>query len=336
MRQRLFTSVLAGALLLAAIAMPTGSRAQNPAQPLRLTAGGVTGIYFALSSAFCRLLEPDLAVRVRSCEVLSSQGSVSNLRLIRAGAADIGLAQADMVGLASEGSGVFAQSGPNPSLRVLFSTVLEKLTVILAPESRTGVVDDLLGRRVDFGPLGSGSRASALRYLDSRGLSLDDFEPVGGGSSSLAAQQLCRGNADAFVFISAHPNSVVQEAIATCAATVFPTGGPNGAEHLERFILEFPEYVRVSIEADLYPEISVDVETFGVPAIVVADAGLDEETAYRLTKTVFEQLPALRVLHISFSDLTVDDLLRPCAGAPYHPGALRYFAEVGITPPTCG
>jgi len=331
MKRRTNIAVLAGALIIAMVALGTVSRAQNAAQPLRLTAGGVTGIYFALSSAFCRLLVPDLAVRVRTCEVLSSQGSVSNLRLVRAGAADIGMAQADMVGLAYRGEGVFAQGGPNPNLRVLFSTVFEKLTIILAPDSRINEFEDLLGRRIDFGPSGSGSRASALRYLESRDLGLEDFTVVGIGTSSLSAQQLCRGDADAFVFISGHPNSVVQEAIAGCNATVFPGGG----DHLERFTQQFPEYFRVAIESDLYPEIAVDIDTFGVPAIVIADARLDEDEAYRLTKTVFEQLDALRVLHISFRDLTTDDLLRPCAGAPYHAGALRYFAEAGITPPEC-
>jgi TRAP transporter TAXI family solute receptor len=333
MIRRLPSTIVAGALLLAVAATPTASRSEIEAAPLRLTAGGVTGIYFALSSAFCRLLEPDLAVRVRSCEVQSSQGSVSNLRLVRAGAADIGLAQADMVGLAYNGSGVFAQGGPNPNLRVLFSTVIEKLTVILAPESRIGIVDDLLGKRVDFGPLGSGSRASALRYLESRDLGLDDFAPVdrAAGSSSLAAQELCGGNADAFIFISAHPNSVVQEAIATCDARLFP---PD-TEGLSNFTQQYPEYVRVAIESDLYPQIPADVETFGVPAIVVADARLDDDQAYLLTKTVFEQLEALRILHISFQDMTVEDLLHPCPGAPYHAGSLRYFAEAGITPPVC-
>ena len=323
----------AGALLLAVAATPTAPRAQDEATLLRFSAGGVTGIYFALSSAFCRLLVPDLAVRVRTCDVQSSQGSVSNLRLVRAGAADIGLAQADMVGLAYNGDGVFSQGGPNPNLRVLFSTVIEKLTVILAPESRIGAVDDLLGKRVDFGPLGSGSRASALRYLESQSLGLDDFAAVerGVGSSSLAAQELCAGNADAFVFISAHPNSVVQEAIAACDARLFP---PD-AEELVNFTEQFPEYVRVAIEADLYSGIAADVETFGVPAIVVADARLDEDQAYRLTKTVFEQLNALRILHISFENMTLADLLHPCPGAPYHAGSLRYFAEAGITPPVC-
>lgn len=334
MIRRLSSTVTAGVVLLFVIATPTAPRAEIEASPLRLSAGGVTGIYFALSSAFCRLLEPDLAVRVRSCEVQSSQGSVSNLRLIRAGAADIGLAQADLVGLAYTGSGVFGQSGPNPDLRVLFSTVIEKLTVILAPESRIGVVDDLLGARVDFGPPGSGSRASALRYLESRDLGFDDFAPVdrAAGSSSLAAQELCRGNADAFIFISAHPNTVVQEAFAACDARLFP---PD-TEGLSGFTQTYPEYVRVPIKSGLYPEIPADVATFGVPAIVVADVGLDEDQAYQLTKTVFEQLDALRILHISFQDMTVEDLLHPCPGAPYHAGSLRYFAEAGITPPVCG
>jgi TRAP transporter TAXI family solute receptor len=256
---------------------------------------------------------------------------VSNLRLVRAGAADIGLAQADMVALAYQGTGPFAQGSPNPNLRVLFSTVFEKLTIILAPNSRINTFEDLLGRRVDFGPPASGSRASTVRYLDSRNLSLEDFTLVGSGTSSLAAQSLCRGNADAFVFIAAHPNSVLQEAIAECGATLFP----GGTEYLAPFVEQFPEYGRVQIEANFYPGVDVSVDTFGVPAIVVTDARLSEEQAYRLTKTVFEQLDALRVLHLSFEDLTVEDLLRPCAGAPYHRGALRYFAEAGITPPVC-
>lgn len=89
------------------------------------------------------------------------------------------------------------------------------------------------------------------------------------------------------------------------------------------------------IDAGLYPQIDYDVSTFGVPAIVIADARLPEEVAYRLTKTVFENLEALHRLQLAFVDLTVEDLLRPCAGAPYHPGALRYFREAGYPTPVC-
>lgn len=331
MNRGFFVNTLASAVLLANVLLPIGAKAQEVSEPLRFTAGGVTGVYFALSSAFCRLLEPDLALRIRSCEVASSQGSVSNLRLVRAGVADIGLAQADMVELAYDGLGPFTQSGPNPNLRVLFSTVLETLTVILAPNSRIREFEDMLGRAVDFGPPGSGSRASAVRYIESRGHSMEDFVDVGVRTSSLSAQNLCRGGADAFVFISAHPNGVVQEAMANCRATLFPGGDP----HLAEFVRQFPQYTKVDIDSRFYPNLSADVDTFGVPAVVVADARLDEEQAYRLTKTVFEQLDALRVLHLSFEHLTVEDLLRPCAGAPYHRGALRYFAEAGITPPVC-
>lgn len=326
-----FLTIAAGAVALGLALAPAGSRAQDDRRPLRITAGGVTGVYFALSSAFCRLLEPSLPIRVQRCQVATSPGSVTNLRLVRAGAADLGLAQAGLIGLAVEGAGLFTVDGANPNLRVLFSTVLEKLTIVAARGLNLRSADDLLGRTVDFGPFGSGSRATAERYLGSLGLGFDDFLPVSTITSALNPRELCRGNADAFVFIAAHPNSVVQEAISRCDATIVP----GNTEKIARFADEFPEYVPAVIPADLYPGITEDIPTFGVRAFVIADARLPDEAAYDLTKTVFESLAELRRLHLAFEDLEIADLLRPCPGAPYHRGALRYFREAGITPPAC-
>ncbi len=323
--------LLAGGLALALVVAPLAPRAQEAGGPLRFSAGGVTGLYFALSSSFCRLLWPDLGERLKSCHAESSQGSVSNLRLVRAGAADIGIAQADLVPLALAGAKPFEVEGPNPNLRVLFSTVLEKLTLVIAPDSGIEVVDDLLGRSVDFGPPGSGSLATATRFLESVGHSLDDFVPVSNASSALNPQQLCNGAIDAFAFISAHPNGVLQEAMATCGAKLLA----GRSEVMDDFSKQFPEYHVTSIDAGLYPDIDYDVSTIGVPAIVITDARLPEDVAYRLTKAVFENLEALHRLQLAFVDLTVEDLLRPCAGAPYHPGALRYFREAGYATPVC-
>lgn len=323
--------LLVSVLALALVVAPMAPRAQDNTGPLRLSAGGVTGLYFALSSSFCRLLWPDLAERLKRCNVASSQGSVSNLRLVRAGAADLGIAQADLVPLALAGAKPFEIDGPNPNLRVLFSTVLEKLTVVTAPDSGIQTLDDMLGRSVDFGPPGSGSLATAVRFLDNEGYSLDDFQRVSIATSALNPQQLCNGEIDAFAFIAAHPNGVLQEAMATCGARLLP----GRSEVMNAFTEKFPEYHLTEIDAGLYPQIDYDVSTFGVPAIVIADARLPEEVAYRLTKTVFENLEALHRLQLAFVDLTVEDLLRPCAGAPYHPGALRYFREAGYPTPVC-
>lgn len=321
--------VLAGALALG-LAGPA-ARAQPADTTLRLSAGGVTGVYFALSSAICRLLEPDLRARLDRCEVLSSQGSVSNIRLVRAGVADLGLAQADMVRLAFEGAGAFAVDRANTSLRVLFATVRENLTIVTRPGSGITEFEDLLGRRVDFGPLGSGTRATALRFLEDAGYSLADFEPLAVGTSSLNARELCRGNADAFVFMAAHPNAVLQDAIAGCGASVLPGRAPV----LEAFTQRFPEYRLSAIDERIYPQIAQDIPTIAVTAFVVADARLPEAEAYRLTRTVLENSPQLRRLHLAFRDIDTEELLQPCPGAPYHPGALRYFAEAGLAPPAC-
>ncbi|MEZ5866121.1 MAG: TAXI family TRAP transporter solute-binding subunit, partial [Geminicoccaceae bacterium] len=296
--------LLAGglALALALAVAPVAPRAQDDTGPLRFSAGGVTGLYFALSSSFCRLLWPDLGERLKRCDVASSQGSVSNLRLVRAGVADLGLAQADLVPLALAGAWPFEVDGPNPNLRVLFSTVLEKLTVVTAPNSGIQSLDDMLGRAVDFGPPGSGSLATAVRFLDSVGYSLDDFVSASSATSALNPQHLCDGESDAFAFIAAHPNSVVEEAMATCGAGLLP----GRSEVMDTFTQKFPEYYATEIDASLYPLLDYNVATFGVPAIVIADARLPDEVAYRLTKTVFENLEALHRLQLAFVDLTVE------------------------------
>lgn len=323
--------LLAGSLALTLALAPAAPRAQEHPAPLRFSAGGVTGLYFALSSSFCRLLWPDLGERLRHCHVESSQGSVSNLRLVRAGAADLGIAQADLVPLALSGAKPFEIEGPNPNLRVLFSTVLEKLTVVTAPNSGIQSLDDMLGRSIDFGSPGSGSLATATRFLESVGHGLDDFEPSSSTTSALNPQQLCNGEIDAFAFIAAHPNSVLQEAMATCGAGLLP----GRSDVMDDFTSKFSEYHLTKIDAGMYPGIDYDISTFGVPAIVITDSRLPEDIAYRLTKTVFENLEALHRLQLAFVDLTVEDLLRPCAGAPYHPGAIRYFREAGYATPGC-
>ncbi len=324
-------AALAAAFLIALAWAPAAPRAQGQDQPLRISAGGVTGVYFALSSAFCRLLEPDLALRVQRCQALTSPGTVSNIRLVRAGAADLGLAQAGLIRFAAEGAGPFEVDGANPTLRVLFSTVLEKLTIIAAPGLDIQTAGQLIGKTVDFGPFGSGSRATAEQYLESLGLDRRDFLPAATLSSALNPRALCRGDADAFVFIAAQPNSVVQESIARCGARIVP----GNSENIARFAAEHADYVPAAIPADLYSGLIRDVPTFGVRAFVIADARLPDETAYRLTRTVFEKLEELRRLHLAFAHLEPADLLRPCPGVPFHPGALRYLREAGLTPPAC-
>jgi TRAP-type uncharacterized transport system substrate-binding protein len=77
------------------------------------------------------------------------------------------------------------------------------------------------------------------------------------------------------------------------------------------------------------------VATIDTPALVVADAGLPDEAAYRLTATVLGRLSELRRLHLAFTGIEAAGLVAGCPPAPYHPGALAAFADAGLALPPC-
>ncbi len=308
-----------------------GTAAAAIDQPLRIATGGVSGVYAAFGGALCRLVEPDLIRRRQLCSSISTEGSLGNLRFVRAGVADIGIAQGELVRRAFYGEGAFAVDGANPNLRILFGAFDEALHVVVNAALPVRTTADLAGRRVDMGLPGSGTREVAMSLLTSAGLTTDDFVALLGTSSSQRAVALCRGDSDAFAFMAASPNAVVQEAFASCPSRlVGPT--PDG---LERLADELADYGEGVIPAGTYPGQDTDVATLRSTAFVVADRRLPDAMAERLTEAVFTGVAELRRLHLAFRGIDEAALLAPCPDVPYHPGALAYFAKAGITPAAC-
>jgi uncharacterized protein len=318
--------------LCAALALAwTGMPASAGAEPLRLATAGVTGIYHALGSALCRLLEPDLRERLERCVVLSTEGSLVNLELLRVGEADVGIAQGVLVKEAFTGAGIFAEAGPNPDLRVLFAPLQESLAVVVRAEDAVQRLEELSGRRIDLGPPGSGTQVTVMRLIEAAAIDPAAFLALASPTSALSADLLCGGGSNAFAFVGAHPNAIVQAALTGCATRLVPLDGPI----LDRFLETRTGYRLDQIGPSQYIQLDAPVTTVGTRAFAVVDAGLADEIAYRLTETVFAQLGELRRLHLSFAGLDQAALVEACPPAPYHPGALAYFAKAGIELPDC-
>jgi uncharacterized protein len=309
----------------------TGIPATAGSEPLRLATGGVSGIYHAFGSALCRLLEPDLRQRLDRCLVLSTEGSLDNLHLLRSGEVEVGIAQGSLVEEAVAGAGAFAAMGPYDDLRVLFAPLKESLAVMVRADDAMEGLEDLAGRRIDAGPPGSGSRAAVERLLAAADLDQAPLFVPDPPPGALPADLLCAGASDAIAVLGAHPHAIVQEALVGCETQLLPLDRPA----LDRFLAAQPDYRPAEIGPGQYVQLEAAVATIGSPAFVVADAALADATAYRLTATVFTQLDELRRLHLSFAGLDRAALVGACPPAPYHPGALAYFAEAGVELPRC-
>ena len=95
---------------------------------------------------------------------------------------------------------------------------------------------------------------------------------------------------------------------------------------------EKPYFVSLLIPADLYESNPEDVVTFGLLETIVVTEEFDEDSAYMLVKTVFENLDWLRSLHPALSELSADTMHREGLSVPLHPGALKYYREQGWVP----
>ena len=91
-------------------------------------------------------------------------------------------------------------------------------------------------------------------------------------------------------------------------------------------------WVPYTIKAGTYPGQTKDLLTIAQPNFLAVNADVSEEHVYLLTKAIYENLPFLQAIHKATKAMNVQ---AATAGlpVPLHPGAARYYKEVGVDIP---
>src|SRR5207237_2294983 len=132
--------------------------------------GGVTGVYYAVGGAVCRLMNKSRADTGLRCSVESTGGSVFNANAIKSGELDFGLAQSDIQFAAAKGEGQF-KGNANPDLRAVFSVHPGPFTVLARTDAGVARFEDFKGKRFNVGNPDAGTlstMAALLRQLGAR------------------------------------------------------------------------------------------------------------------------------------------------------------------------
>src|SRR5690606_35955897 len=69
---------------------------------------------------------------------------------------------------------------------------------------------------------------------------------------------------------------------------------------------------------------------FAYPQIIFTHAGVDDEAVYKLTKAVYESKDLMTQTFPTFAQFDPAEMARETGASQYHPGAIRFFKEVGI------
>ena len=315
MRSQLFRLTLLFGML-ALIAAPAASAQER----MSIATGGTGGVYYPYGGGLAEMLGDELPDYAFTAEVTSA--SVDNMYLIDSGDADLAFVLSDTAYAAAQGEDPFEEPVNAMSLVTLYNNFTQ---VVVNADSGIESVEDLAGMRVSTGSPGSGTEVIALRLLEVAGVSVDDIEQEQLGASE-SASALGDGQIDAFFWSGGLPTAAITDLAATPNTNIALL---DTSEHVDAMKEQFGQFYTVdTIPAETYPNQTEPVDTIVVPNILVVHGDFDEQLAYDIVKTMFENKDQLVAVHPAGNALTLETAMASEA-LPYHPGALRYFEEQG-------
>ncbi|MEK7435455.1 MAG: TAXI family TRAP transporter solute-binding subunit, partial [Pseudomonadota bacterium] len=237
------------------------------------------------------------------CTVESTGGSVFNINAVMSGDMDIGFAQSDTQFYALNGQGPF--KAKQPKLRALFSVYPELFTLVTRQDANIKSFADLKGKRMNIGDPGSGTRATTELVMAATGIKKEDLRLATELKFVEMAPALCDNKIDAFTFVAGHPNAIFQEAATTCASSIASVTGPG----IDKLVKDNPFYAKANIPGKMYKGTDNPQASFGVLATMVASADLPEQTAYIITKALFDNFDDFKKLHPAVANITKEQML---------------------------
>ncbi|KDM92532.1 TAXI family TRAP transporter solute-binding subunit [Photobacterium galatheae] len=288
--------------------------------------GSVTGVYYPTGGAICKLVNNERKTNGIRCSVESTGGSIYNVNTMRSGELDFGVVQSDWQYHGYNGTSEFKEMGPYKDMRAVFSLHTEPFNVIVRTDAGINNIEDLKGKRVNIGNPGSGDRATMEVVMKAMGWTKDDFKLAAELKGSERSQALCDNKIDAFVYVVGHPNGSIKEATTSCDAKLVSVTGPA----IDKLVADNPYYAKSTVPGGMYRGTDNDVHSFGVAATLVTSTNVSDKVVYALTKAVFENFHVFTRLHPSFANLKKEDMVKAGISIPLHPGAEKYFKEVGL------
>jgi len=293
------------------------------------------GTYYPVGVALSTLVKVKLQPKQKiGMSAINSAGSGENIKLLREDEVQFAILQGLYGAYAWKGTGPIKSEGPQKNLRsvsMLWQNV-EHFTVN-KKFAKTGTVADLVGMKGESMALGkknSGTLGSNTVLIGNLGVDVEkdyNLVYVGYGPSADALQN---GQVAGMGTPAGAPVSAVTKAMANMGDDITVLDFTD--EQMKQADGGMDLWTRYVIPAETYPGQAKDINTIAQPNFLAARADVDEDAVYQITKTIYENLPFLNAIHGATKAMAIEKAI---AGLPMplHPGAAKYYQEVGITIP---
>jgi len=313
-------------LILAACLLAIGASgvlAANPDWPKSLIVGTASpgGVYYVYGEALAQILTEKLGIPVNQ---FPTQGPVHNVKLVDTGSAQLGLTTMGVDLQGWNGTGDWTGGKQFRNIRALFPMYDTPFQAIALRRSGITTLAQLDNKRISVGPKASTGGTYVPAILKVLGISAE----ISYGPFDAVGTDLLAGRIDAMVSLLGAPVPAIQKAEADEPITLVNLS----PEQIDTIRKAMPEFSPSKIAAGTYHSLDNDYNTFGVYNFAVGQADLPNDLVYQLVKAVFENQPRLVKATSTASDTLPKNVVKDTF-LPFHPGAVRYYREIGINIP---
>jgi uncharacterized protein len=294
------------------------------AQNISIATGGTGGVYYPLGGGMAAALSKYVPGMQATAEVTG--GSVDNLKLVGSGKPYIALTMADATLDAYRGEDKF--KGNKVAVRTLMILYPNRMHVVSTEGRGVAKMADLKGKRVSTGSPGSATEVMAFRVIEAAGLDKDHDmkrERLGVAESVNAIKD---GKIDAFFWVGGLPTASVTDLANTPGTKLKMIDHADTVPAMNKKYGNL--YLEDTIPKDMYRGMESDNKQATVMNILIAHESMDEKTAYNIVKTIFDKRDDLIAVHKEAANFKLENQKASASPIPFHPGAVKYFAEKGI------
>jgi hypothetical protein len=294
------------------------------AQNISIATGGTGGVYYPLGGGMAAVLSKYVSGMQATAEVTG--GSVANLQLIGTGKPYIALSMADATLDAYAGKDKFTgKPVPVRTLAVLYPNRMHVVSI-----TATGIkkMSDLKGKRLSTGSGGSATEVMAFRVIEAAGLDKDkdmNRERLGVAESVNALKDR---KIDGFFWVGGLPTAAVTDLANSPGVTIQMVDHADLVPAMNKKYGNL--YVKDRIPKEVYKGMTVDNQQATVMNILITHEKMDDKTAYTIVKTLFDKRDDLIRAHKEAENIKLENQKTEASSVPWHPGAIKYFAEKGI------
>lgn len=307
------------AMAAAAVGVTGAAQAQ---QFFRIGTGGTAGTYYPIGGIIANAVsQPGKLIAT----AVASNGSVANINGIMGGSFEAGFTQSDVAFWAYSGTGTFEGKPKAQDLRLIATLYPESIHLVTRKGAGIKSVADLKGKRVSMDEPGSGTLVDVRLILGAYGMTDKDVKAEY-LKPNQAGDKLKDGGLDAFFFVGGAPAGAIAELASSGNIELVSLVGPE----IDALRAKQEFFTPDTIAANTYQNLP-EVKTISVNAQMVTSAKLSEQVVYDVTKALYSDATrnTLDNGHAKGKLITRDNAVKG-AGIPFHPGAEKFYKEIGL------